>query len=668
MTQPKRNSYLALIFIVFTFLFLLLSCQKKEEKAIYIKPPVEKLDSLSAWFSTEDNFNDKNYLPQFYKYFNQKVDAKQWEEAATLLYHTGRVVSLNSKSDTMMIKTHKNFIEKHQNAIPDRYKVGLYLNLGMLYYYNSSFELAIATLKKGTQIPAKDYNTLVNLSSIYNELGYIYTETGKLDKGLEMSFKALDNSLMLRDTFGVGAAYDAISAVYLSMYDYENAEIYMDKAIFSLNSVKQYMGVLTVYENKLALHEEIESPNLKALIDSVYLFYQKHNFKNDTHKLYVYSWKAGQLLKEKKITEAQKLLSEIRPLFDESKEKFLHSKYIETAIIYDKITGQNTINSNIYQEAIPKYKAEKDYVNLLICYDELKYEATKKKDYKTALFYADAYNDINDSLRSRTLSLKAKELDKKYQIEKKERQIAIQKQEITQKNTSIALLIASLIGMCLMIAGYYLWQKQKTLKQDKANSMNFTKQLLENTEDERKRIASDLHDSISHELLNLKSVLTQDIKTVSGKIDTIINDIRGISRNLHPVMFDKIGLEPNIEQLVERVQQQNDFMVSTEINYQGSLSSADELQIYRIIQEALTNIIKYAKAHAGKITIEENQEQVFIEIKDNGKGFNVKEALNNGKSFGLHNIIERSRVIGGKAKISSSQEGTIIHINIPKKA
>jgi signal transduction histidine kinase len=212
-------------------------------------------------------------------------------------------------------------------------------------------------------------------------------------------------------------------------------------------------------------------------------------------------------------------------------------------------------------------------------------------------------------------------------------------------------------------------EKSNQLLQDRINSLNFTKQLLESTEVERKRIATDLHDSISHELLNLKAIFKQeDFITINTKIDTIINDIRGISRNLHPVMFDKIGLEPNIEQLIERIQQQNDFMVSTDINYKGSLSSADELQIYRIIQEALTNIIKYAKAYAGKITMEENKGHIFIEIKDNGKGFNVKEALNSGKSFGLHNIIERSRVIGGEAKIQSTASGTIIHINIPQKS
>ncbi len=659
-----------LCYLLLSLLVGILACQSKNtsKPEVYAIPAEEKLDSLNTWFSTEDNFSDKNYLPQFYKHFNQKLEAKQFEEAATLLYYTGQVVSLNSKSDSLLIKTHKDFIEQHQNHITDRYKAGLYLNLGMLYYYNSAFELAIDWLKKGAKIPHKGYHTLVDISSIYNELGYIYTETGKLDKGLEMTFKALDASIMLKDTFGIGAAYDAVSAVYRTMQDYKNAEIYTDKAIFNLLSAKEYIGVLSVYENKLALYEEINSPKLKSLIDSVYLFYQKHNFKNDTHKLYVYSWKAMQLLNENKIAEAEKLLREVRPLFNESKEKFLHSKYIQAAVFYDKTTGQKTINSNIYKEAIPTYKASKDFASLLICYDALKHEAIEKKDYKAALFYSDAHNEINDSLTNKTLLIKTKELDKKYQIEKKEQQITLQQQELTQKNTYIALLVASLSGLLLAIFAVYSWQREKLLKQEKTNTMNFTKQLLENTEDERKRIASDLHDSISHELLNLKSIFTQDLTTVNAKIDTIINDIRGISRNLHPVMFDKIGLVPNIEQLIERIQNQNNFFISTDIVYTGILKSADELQIYRIIQEALTNIIKYAKAHAAKITISEEKDKILIEIRDNGKGFDVKQALNSGKAFGLHNIIERSRVIGGEANISSSSEGTIITINIPLKS
>ena len=668
MTQPKLNHYLALICVAFTALFLLINCQKKKDTAIDIKPPEEKLDSLSAWFSNKENYNDKGYLPRFYVHFNEKMKAKKWEESARLIRYAGMAIYLAEKSDNDLLKTHIDFMNLHENDISDKYKSGVYLNIGILYSYATNNKASVYYLSKATQIPAKDYDTQENVASAYKEMSYSYVNMGKLDKALDVGFISLKKCEAMKDTLGVGAAYDSIAGIYQSMKDYENAEIFYDKAISNLQLTKDKQGIFAVYINKLGLYEEYKNEKLFSMIDATFEFYQQSKFSIDSYKIYAYSWYSFKLLKEKKIAEAEKLLKQIKPIFEKSDEKFLYDKYFESAVLYEQLTGNKIIDNEVLKAAIPLYKENSDFTSLAACYYSLKEYAIEKKDYKAALFYQEEYQNASDSLTDRAIILKTKELDKKYQTAQKEQKLAIQKDEIEQKNTSIALLIASIIGLFFLIFTYYLWQKQKTLKQDKTNSMNFTKQLLENTEDERKRIASDLHDSISHELLNLKSIFKQDFATVNTKIDSIINDIRGISRNLHPVMFDKIGLEPNIEQLVERIQQQNDFMVSTEINYKGSLNSADELQIYRIIQEALTNIIKYAKAHAGKITIEENQTTIFIEIKDNGKGFNVKETLNNGKSFGLHNIIERSRVIGGEAKVLSSPEGTIININIPKRA
>jgi two-component system, NarL family, sensor kinase len=229
------------------------------------------------------------------------------------------------------------------------------------------------------------------------------------------------------------------------------------------------------------------------------------------------------------------------------------------------------------------------------------------------------------------------------------------------------LLLAALAFIVLAALAYRYWQSRKKLKIEKQMSENYTRQLLEKTEEERKRIATDLHDSISHELMGLKSSNTEEFKQANQKIDTIINDIRVISRNLHPVMFDKVGLQNTIEQMAERVQQQHGCLLTADINYANSLSSATELQIYRITQEAINNIVKYANAIAGKISINETDTQVMVEIKDNGKGFDVAHTLNSSKAFGLHNIIERSKAIGGKANIASGNTGTVINIVIPKK-
>ena len=106
---------------------------------------------------------------------------------------------------------------------------------------------------------------------------------------------------------------------------------------------------------------------------------------------------------------------------------------------------------------------------------------------------------------------------------------------------------------------------------------HFTQQFLQNTEQERQRIANDLHDSISHELLSLKNSVSQEIKDLGGRFDGIIQEIRTISRNLHPVLFEKVGLKISLEQLIERIQESDKLFVSHEINYEKSLPMEKEM-------------------------------------------------------------------------------------------
>ena len=663
-------------FYRFVFLFFVLislfdcrtTTKEKRDVGIYKIPPIERNDSLITWFSTQENFNSDEFIPKFHENFAKLQSANNWEKAAELLFYAGESMYVNRKSEAIMINTYTQFLQQHKSDISDIFRSGLMLNLGILYYYNSNIDSSISLLTKTTQIPHHDYHTLVNISTAHNELAYNYTELGKLDKALFSTFQALDGYTKLSDTLGMGGAYDAISKVYIALEDYNNAEKYIDKAVEILRSGLYFSSIFEVYAGKLELYQLTDNPKLYPFVDTLYSFYEKQDFQNDFYKITAYGWKASKYLEEKNTKEAGKLIAETLPIFDSSKEKFLFGKYIETVSKYEKLMGRQVIDSKVYRNGLVEYKSSKNIIGQLACYGGLIDEALRVNDYKNAYLYSQEFNHLEDSLSSKSLIIKTKELDRKYQTEKKEQQIILQKTELTQKNAYIALLVAILGGILITAFALYLWNRQKKLKQEKENTMNFTKQLLQSTEEERKRIAGDLHDSISHELLNLKSIFTQDISVVNSKIDTIINDIRGISRNLHPVMFDKIGLIPNVEQLLERVQNQSNFFVSTELKYLGFLTSEDELQIYRIIQEALTNIIKYAKAHAAKISIIEEPNQLHIEIKDNGGGFNVKDTLKSQKAFGLHNIIERSRIIGGITDISSTNEGTIVSVKIDKKS
>jgi two-component system, NarL family, sensor kinase len=666
MKKSRAKIYLTLFFTTFLFSLFLISCQEKNtERAVPTRLPQKKMDSLTAWLENLDNFNNKSYMPKFYAHLDSLKKEKKWEDAALLLSVVGACAYVNSVSDKALIKTSIDFMNQHEKDISDGYKTSIYHNIGSLYYFDANIEASLKYLKKSTQVAGQDFDSQQFAAKSYREMCYDYSESGKHEEALKAGLAALDKAELIRDSSDIAASNDALGAVYRALYDYENSEKCYDRGLMYMPLNQTYARFI-LYLNKVGLYELYKPEKLASAIDTAYQYFNENKLNNDAYKLFIYSLYAEKLLKEDQIEKAEKIIAEIKPIFDQATEKFLYSEYFRLANLYAEKTGKKIIPNHFFTSGITYYQKNKNLLGLKNCYLWLKQDASQRKDYKNAFLFQEKYYDIEDSLRTEKAINKAKELDKKYLTAKKEKQILVQEAKISQQKTLILTLGSSLIMLLLGGSIYYLWQKQKTLKQEKMNSMNFTKQLLESTEDERKRIASDLHDSVSHELLSLKTMLKGDFSELNSKVDAIINDIRGISRNLHPVMFDKIGLQANIEQLIERVAIQHDFLVNTEIDYKDSLSSSTELQIYRIIQESLTNIIKHANAHAAKISIEEMADKICVEIRDNGKGFNVKETLNSNKAFGLHNIIERSRVMGGKAKIKSSEEGTIITISVPK--
>jgi signal transduction histidine kinase len=123
-------------------------------------------------------------------------------------------------------------------------------------------------------------------------------------------------------------------------------------------------------------------------------------------------------------------------------------------------------------------------------------------------------------------------------------------------------------------------------------------------------------------------------------------------------------LQLSIESFCEQFAEAHNLFVNYEVNYSNELHKNTELQVLRIIQEALTNTAKHAKAQAANVSLSDYGNGVLLKIQDNGKGFEVEKALNSGKAFGLQSIIERAKIINTKANIYSTPQGTIIELKI----
>ena len=232
--------------------------------------------------------------------------------------------------------------------------------------------------------------------------------------------------------------------------------------------------------------------------------------------------------------------------------------------------------------------------------------------------------------------------------------------------------------LLLGLLGYVRQKKLSKIKNELTRQSEFTKQLINTQEAERKRIAGELHDSLGQKLLIIKNKLLSEMKSqkdnsrlneLSGLTSDTLQEVRNISYNLHPYQLEQLGLTKAIESILKSVSD------AGKINFRADIDKIDsvfhqqsEINIYRVIQECMNNILKHSSASEVDISIKKKDNILSIHVFDNGKGFisedhqNIKE----GRGIGLMGISERVKLLDGKFDIESSYgKGTRIQIDIP---
>ncbi len=237
--------------------------------------------------------------------------------------------------------------------------------------------------------------------------------------------------------------------------------------------------------------------------------------------------------------------------------------------------------------------------------------------------------------------------------------------------------------LIIISIGILLYKRRITLlKKENENQQKFSRMLIESQEAERKRIASELHDGLGQELLTIinrakialknpeKYPPEKQFKEISESALNSIEEVRRIARNLHPYQLDSLGLTNITKGLIEKFKETSDINVEYSIDdIDNILSVEKEINIYRIVQECINNIIKHSKASHVKILIEKKENELFILISDNGAGISYQqqqEIFNNNTGFGLVGIRERTKYLNGIFNLESSEGfGVSVKIIIP---
>lgn len=237
-----------------------------------------------------------------------------------------------------------------------------------------------------------------------------------------------------------------------------------------------------------------------------------------------------------------------------------------------------------------------------------------------------------------------------------------------------------LLGAAFFSIGPLIYVRRvSALKKERTQQQEFSRGLIDGQEAERKRIAGEIHDGFGQNILVMKNrallalektelppAVVEDLTEISSTASTTLKEMREMSRNLRPYELDRFGLTEALKSVVERMEGSSALTIHPDLDMiDGLFPREGEINVYRIVQECLNNVVKHSKASEAWIHAKANAGVVTIVVRDNGSGMEAEGGKNGG--LGLSGIRERVRMLGGNLKIQSSPgQGTTVEVTIPE--
>ena len=299
-------------------------------------------------------------------------------------------------------------------------------------------------------------------------------------------------------------------------------------------------------------------------------------------------------------------------------------------------------------------------------------------DYQKAL---EAYKEkvaVNDSLDELGNSKLLAELQFRYNDEKKERIRSIRenklKLELKESEVEMAryrqkvIIIISLIILVLLVLVVLYFR----LKQKSDNLFSFT--IANKLEEERGRIARDLHDGLGQSMIVLKNRFNKlnvhdenEVKKLNNNFSEVIEEVRSISRSLIPPELRRLGLKKAIENMTDEIEKATNMLVTTDLDVLSQVHFDDHqsIRLYRIIQELCTNSVKHSRATSLKITTEISEQKLWIIFQDNGLGLDLDKWKSAENTVGFKSIQQRLKYLNGQIIVDKPKKGFKATIKVP---
>jgi PAS domain S-box-containing protein len=214
-------------------------------------------------------------------------------------------------------------------------------------------------------------------------------------------------------------------------------------------------------------------------------------------------------------------------------------------------------------------------------------------------------------------------------------------------------------------------ESQRIIELKTLELQNLSARVLQIQDEERRRIARELHDDLGQQLAGLRMLLNKSQHPEAAKMaDSAISTVRNLSYLLHPPLLDEAGLRAAVHWFVEGLTQRSNVQISLTIRPQAfpRLDEEVETAIFRVVQESLTNVVRHSNSESARVEIDKQSESVVVRVRDYGVGLALNLASPSGwmkMGVGIAGMRERVRQFGGDLTVSRSDPGTLVEAKIP---
>nr|WP_255484538.1 sensor histidine kinase [Pedobacter sp. AK017] len=520
------------------------------------------------------------------------------------------------------------------------------LNAGIAYSLIEDYQSAVNQIEKARDILIRNNRHKYN-GNIYNLLQLLYNSMHQYRKGANNGLLAIDILAKSKDKTSLQEALSNLGLNYIELKLYDSAKYYLNKAVVLANASgnKQIQTAAALNFALIALRSQ-QTDSIKPYVTKA-LKLSKANDWHEQEGLAQYGLAYYYLLK---------------------KNNAIAQLYADSAL---RLTQQYNI-PNLKQKLYPLLSS-------------LYYA---RQEPQQGYFYYNKSEMFNDSLLNTAITKHTIFTEKKFETSRKEAQIKLQQSQLRQKNNLIYFLFAGALALLsISLLSYRNYRNRRKLQQAKIDELETEKQLmateavLKGEEQERTRLAKDLHDGlggmlsgIKFSLSNMKEnmVMTPDnvnaFERSMDMLDSSIKEMRRVAHNMMPEILLKYGLDTALMEFCTEIDRNGVLRV----NYQSvGVHEADipqtiSVTIYRIVQELLNNAIKHA--HAKNILVQLHQSNqgklLAITVEDDGNGFDT-DLLKKSDGMGWLNIKNRVEFLKGRIDLQSAPgKGTSVMIEI----